>query len=740
MKSNHHNPHDDQLQAQADATWRQMESDDCLGQAIRESMESELPDANPQLREMLSERLANESPVESRAVPVGKESKLSSSRGVGFLNHWAVAVCVLFLLCAVAWGILSPASGPLADQAESPALVGPDQVALAQQDNSDSRKQSMTRFSDDSQVGGIKVDRRQAGQASGQSGQQKPGGKDTLSFGVTNLPTGNAPARDAHAFYESTVLRPTPKSEDTRASGGEVEHRYYVPSEGDEFGYGVDHDGDGQARFDWYYRESSGETYNQIFENQFLRTQGDLAISTFSIDVDTASYANIRRFLNAGQRPPRNAVRIEEMINYFNYDYPQPEGDRPFSVNMEVATCPWNEQHQLLRVGLKGQEIHRDERPVSNLVFLLDVSGSMNNADKLPLLKRGLRMMIDQLTENDRISIVTYAGNAGVVLEPTSGDQKKVIHEAIERLSSGGSTHGSAGIEKAYDLAARHFLEDGVNRVIWATDGDLNVGITDDQTLINLVSERAREGVFLTTLGFGTGNLKDGKLEQIANNGNGIYAYIDGMREARKVLIEQMSGSLVTIAKDVKLQIEFNPAEVIAYRLIGYENRMLKTEDFDNDAKDAGEIGAGHTVTALYEIVPAGVETSNEPSSAKLKYQTPKDQLEEAAANEPAGAYEHSVAAKSGELLTLALRYKMPLADESTRIEYVLKDSKKAFDEASTDFRFAASVAGFGMLLRDSKFRGQVTKEMVEQIASGAMGEDKSGYRVEFLDLVRRNR
>ena len=423
-----------------------------------------------------------------------------------------------------------------------------------------------------------------------------------------------------------------------------------------------------------------------------------------------------------------------EMINYFSYDYPQPRTSTPFSVNMEIAGCPWNAEHQLLRVGLKGKDMDRNERPVSNLVFLVDVSGSMNGPDKLPLLKRGLRMMVDQLNENDMISIVIYAGNAGVVLSPTSGDQKRKIHDAIERLQSGGSTNGSAGIQMAYDLATGNFIEKGVNRVIWATDGDLNVGVTDDQTLINLVSERAQEGVFLTTIGFGAGNLKDGKLEQIANKGNGIYAYIDSIQEARKVLVEQMSASLVTIAKDVKLQIEFNPAEVSAYRLIGYENRMLQTQDFDNDAKDAGEIGAGHTVTALYEIVPVGAsDVPSASSTTSLKYQTQPNSTQSEDAD-------LSEASQSGELLTLALRYKLPDENESTRIEYTLENGSRAFDEASTDFRFAAGVAGFGMLLRDSKYRGTVTPQMVEEIASTSMGDDPYGYRAEFIDLVRRSR
>ena len=481
-------------------------------------------------------------------------------------------------------------------------------------------------------------------------------------------------------------------------------------------------------------RISGAEQYEPIVENPFQRTLGSAAVSTFSIDVDTASYANIRRFISRGQLPPPDSVRIEEMINYFEYDYPQPNNDHPFSVNMELASCPWNPKHRLLRVGLKGKEVHRDERPRTNLVFLLDVSGSMNNPDKLPLLKRGFQMMVNRLTENDRVSIVTYAGNAGLALEPTSGDQKKQINEAIERLTPGGSTHGSAGIQLAYQLAQQNFIQDGVNKVILATDGDLNVGITSDDALVQLITQKASEGVFLTVLGFGTGNLKDGKLEKLADNGNGLYAYIDSLREAHKVLVEQMSGSLVTIAKDVKIQIEFNPAEVKSYRLIGYENRMLARQDFDNDQKDAGEIGAGHTVTALYELATTG-QLDDFVDVKGLKYQgsgrTPDAELESA---------DGSVltqAAANGELLTLALRYKQPDENESKRIEFTLKDDEKSFSSASDDFRFAASVASFGMLLRGSKHAGNSNLASIMETAAGAIGNDVSGYRAEFVELVR---
>ena len=480
------------------------------------------------------------------------------------------------------------------------------------------------------------------------------------------------------------------------------------------------------------------EQYKPIHENEFVAALGGKAISTFSIDVDTASYANMRRFVNAGQIPPRDSVRIEELVNYFTYDYPQPTGDDPFSVNMELATCPWNIEHKLLRVGLKGKDVNRAERPATNLVFLLDVSGSMNSQNKLPLLKQGFQMMVKELTENDTVTIVTYAGNAGVALEPTNGTETKKINEAIASLNPGGSTHGSAGIELAYKLAQKHLIKDGVNKVILATDGDLNVGVTDDGALVKLIKEKASEGVFLTVLGFGTGNLKDGKMEQLADNGNGMYAYIDSIREARKVLVEQMSGSLVTIAKDVKLQIEFNPAEVAGYRLIGYENRMLATKDFDDDTKDAGEIGAGHTVTALYEIVTTDKARATTLGAVRepMKYQTAEQVEKQKKSVNP--AVNLSDVASNGELLTLALRYKKPDENVSKRIEFSIKNDEKSFSSASEDFQFAASVASFGMLLRGSRYAGNATFLSIQEIASGCLGEDKSGYRSEFLDLVRK--
>ena len=464
------------------------------------------------------------------------------------------------------------------------------------------------------------------------------------------------------------------------------------------------------------------EQYDRIIDNDF-RPVDQQPLSTFSIDVDTAAYSNVRRFITEGRLPPPDAVRIEEMVNYFTYDYPQPTDGTPFSVNMEAAECPWRPEHRLLRIGLKGREIERRELGPSNIVFLLDVSGSMNEPDKLPLVKQAMRMLVEQLAEDDRVAIVTYASGVGLPLPSARGNEQKRILDTIDSLQAGGSTHGSAGIELAYQQAAEHFIPKGINRVILCTDGDLNVGITSDDDLIKLIEQKAKSGVFLTVLGFGTGNLKDAKMEKLADHGNGLYAYVDSLREARRVLVEQMTGNLATIAKDVKLQIEFNPAEVAAYRLIGYENRVLANRDFDDDRKDAGEIGAGHSVTALYELVPAGRDLPS--GDRPLKYQrVPERNLTDAA--------------RRGELLTLRLRYKEPDEDESKLIERTLSDSGERFGRASADFRFAAAVAAFGMVLRNSSYKGEATLAAAEEYAAGALGRDPNGHRAEFLDLIRR--
>jgi Ca-activated chloride channel homolog len=479
----------------------------------------------------------------------------------------------------------------------------------------------------------------------------------------------------------------------------------------------------------------TGEQYEQRVENIFQSVRAE-PLSTFSIDVDTASYTNCRRFLEGRQLPPTAAVRVEEFINYFRYDYPQPTGKDPFSVNMEMADCPWTPNHKLLRVGLKGKEIDRRERPESNLVFLVDVSGSMSSEDKLPLLRDAMHRWVNELTPNDRVTIVTYAGDAGLRLPTTRGDQKEKLHAAIETLQSGGSTHGSAGIKLAYEEATKNFLEDGgVNRVLWATDGDLNVGTTSDDELVDLITNKAKTGVFLTVLGVGTGNLKDAKLEKIADKGNGIYAYLDSPKEARKVLIEQMSGTTITIAKDVKIQIEFNPAEIAGYRLIGYENRILAAEDFANDKKDAGEIGAGHTVTALYEIIPVGAESEpgKTPAKEQLKYQAA-----EVTSGATAAQVKLSDAAKSGELLTLKLRFKQPDGHKSELCEFPLQERGGKFTAASQDFQFAGCVAQLAMILRDSQYRGEMTTAAIAEIAAATKGDDKDGSRAEFVELVKR--
>ena len=473
------------------------------------------------------------------------------------------------------------------------------------------------------------------------------------------------------------------------------------------------------------------ERYGKFVENAFRNpADKEQALSTFSIDVDTASYALVRRFLHDRQIPPADAVRLEEMLNYFRYDDAPPVGDDPFSVSLETAACPWRAGHRLVRVGLKGREIAAAARPGTSLVFLVDVSGSMNEPNKLPLVKQSLSMLVDQLTENDKVAIVTYAGDAGLKLAPTSGDQKARIRGAIEALAAGGSTNGSAGIELAYAQAAEAFVKGGSNRVVLATDGDLNVGVTNDAALVELIKQKASSGVFLTVLGYGQGNLQDEKMEKLADNGNGIYAYIDGAREARKVLVEQLTGSTVTIAKDVKIQVEFNPAQVAAYRLLGYENRIMAAKDFKDDTKDAGEIGAGHGVTALYEIVPTAAADKSPVIDEPLKYQ-PKETV----AAKPEAPAEAGPA--SSELLTLKLRYKEPTGDTSQERVFPLEDTGTTFENASTNLRFAAAVAEFGMLLRESAHRGEASLAHVTATAAGALGTDPGGLRAEFLDLVR---
>jgi Ca-activated chloride channel family protein len=458
------------------------------------------------------------------------------------------------------------------------------------------------------------------------------------------------------------------------------------------------------------------EAYDFIQENRFRRV-GTEPVSTFSIDVDTASYANMRRFLNNGTLPPADAVRTEELINYFRFAYPDAPANAPFSVTTEVAACPWNSRHRLALIGLQARRTPDERTPPRNLVFLLDVSGSMMPPNKLPLVRTAMRMLVDTLKPADRVAIVVYAGASGLVLPSTPGDRKADIQRAIAELNAGGSTNGAAGIQLAYDTAAKAFIRGGINRVILATDGDFNVGVTSQGELVRLIEEQRERGIFLSVLGVGTGNVKDSTMEKLADKGNGNYAYLDSLHEARRVLIAEAGATLLTVAKDVKIQVEFNPRAVAAYRLIGYENRMLNREDFNDDRKDAGEMGSGHTVTALYELIPPG-EPIEGPDVDPLKYQAP---------TRPTSS------ANSGELMTVKLRYKEPDGDRSQLISVAVRDQSR---ELTPNLGFAAAVAEFAMLLRGSEFKGQSTWESARALAKQYRGDDPDGYRAEFVRLV----
>ncbi|MEI7736198.1 MAG: VWA domain-containing protein [Ferruginibacter sp.] len=461
------------------------------------------------------------------------------------------------------------------------------------------------------------------------------------------------------------------------------------------------------------------EGYGNIVENSFLAANQN-PLSTFSIDVDQAAYSNVRRFIQNGVLPPKGAVRLEEMINYFDYDYAAPQNDDPFAIHTELASCPWNNQHKLVQIGLKGKDIVKDKLPPANLVFLIDVSGSMDEPNKLPLVQSSLQLLTDQLRENDRVAIVVYAGAAGTVLPSTSGNNKTKIKAAIDQLQAGGSTAGAEGIQLAYKIAKENFSANGNNRVILATDGDFNVGMSSDDELVNLIETERKSNIFLTVLGFGMGNYQDNKMQQLADKGNGNHAYIDNLNEAKKVLVKEFGSTLFTIAKDVKIQVEFNPEKVQSYRLIGYENRMLQKEDFNDDKKDAGEMGAGHTVTALYEIIPAGVKDAFSGKVDDLKYQTAAVSKNEFA----------------DEMLTVKLRYKTPTGDESKLMVHTVADENTAIEYTSDNFRFSAAVASFGMLLRNSAYTQQATYEEVIRRAKNAKGKDLNGYRNEFIELV----
>ncbi|CAN5581709.1 VWA domain-containing protein [soil metagenome] len=463
------------------------------------------------------------------------------------------------------------------------------------------------------------------------------------------------------------------------------------------------------------------EGYDFIKENAFVKATEN-PLSTFSIDVDAASYSNVRRLLQQGSLPPAGAVRIEEMVNYFKYDYPQPEGDQPFTVTIEIGDCPWNADHRLALIGLQGKNIPSANLPASNLVFLIDVSGSMESPDKLPLVQQSMKLLTDQLREQDNVAIVVYAGNAGLVLPSTGGANKITIKNAIDALQAGGSTAGGEGIQLAYKTALAHFKNKGNNRVILCTDGDFNVGTSSDDELERMIEKKRESGVFLTIMGFGTGNYQDAKMQKLADKGNGNHAYIDNLSEAKKVLVSEFGGTLFTIAKDVKLQVEFNPALVQGYRLIGYENRMLNKEDFNDDTKDAGELGSGHTVTALYEIIPVGKASPFLKNVDKLKYQAEE---------------EFPRAVFNSEWMTVKLRYKQPNGNTSQLLEQAVSYTGKNKFHTSDNYRFAAAVASFGMLLRNSEFKQHASYTSVLQLAKTAVGNDAEGYRKEFIQLVK---
>lgn len=481
----------------------------------------------------------------------------------------------------------------------------------------------------------------------------------------------------------------------------------------------------------------NNDRYAPIYENGFTAVNEqklDSLLSTFSIDVDTASYVKTRQFLLESRRlPPANAVRIEEFINYFDYEYAGPNGDAPFAADLGLSECPWQPEHKLVRIALQATKMDVSERPQANIVFLLDVSGSMNEPNKLPLVKESMRMLIQQLGENDRVAMVVYAGAAGCVLESTRGDQQQQILAALDRLQAGGSTNGGQGIQLAYDLARDHFIPGGINRVILCTDGDFNVGVTSTDALVNLVVENAKSKVFLTVLGYGMGNTNDAMMEQISNKGNGVYSIVDSRREAQRQMVQQLAGNLMTVAKDVKIQVEFNPRRVAAYRLIGYENRKLNHEDFANDKKDAGEIGAGHRVTALYEIVPVGGRQTDKPAGEELRYGKKKNQATE----QHVAPENNDVDSLNRELLAVKLRYKQPEGDTSRLLTFPLQDRAVDFEQADRDFRWAAAVAQFGMLLRHSQYKGNATWENLMELAEQAAGVQPDAARQECLTLMR---
>ena len=486
-----------------------------------------------------------------------------------------------------------------------------------------------------------------------------------------------------------------------------------------------------RAGFDVVRDDAAGENSGRIVENAFLKPTEPPFFSTFSVDVDTASYSNVRRFLTEGRLPPKDAVRVEELINYFPYRYEQPSGETPFSAAVEINQAPWNPQHRLVRIGLKGKEVKADMRPPTSLVFLVDVSGSMRDQNKLPLVKESMKLLVNALNADDRLAIVTYAGNAGLVMDSTycTHDKKPDISRLIDSLIAGGSTNGAGGIHVAYDVATQHFIKDGVNRVILCTDGDFNVGASSEADLIQLIEDKRTTGVYLSVLGFGSGNLQDAKMKQLSKHGNGNYAFVDTMEEGKRVLVDHLSGTLVPIAKDVKVQVEFNPAKVGAYRLIGYEQRIMAAQDFNDDRKDAGEIGAGHTVTALYEIIPPGdaAQAATAPAVDELTFQRKVNDEWQVTPSE--------------DMLVVKLRYK-PIgaveAEQSIRLEFPIKDSGATLENASNDFRFAAAVAAFGMILRDSEYKGNIDLPEVLDLVQSTVDDFRLDSASELLNLIER--
>lgn len=509
---------------------------------------------------------------------------------------------------------------------------------------------------------------------------------------------------DAHILEEVAVLGQTPAVKKTDFS--------FAKTAGAQMPNSVMSSALGYAR--------DAESYKMINENGF-QVAAQTPVTTFSVDVDRASYSNVRRFLNMGQMPPVDAVRIEEMINYFEYEYPQPTGSHPISLMTEMTDSPWNPGLKLVHIGLQAKTVPVQNLPASNLVFLIDVSGSMMDQNKLPLLKEAFKLLVDQLRTQDKIAIVAYAGAAGMILPPTSGGEKMKIKEALDNLEAGGSTAGGEGIELAYKLARENFLEKGNNRVILATDGDFNVGVSSEADLQRLIEQKRKEGVFLSIMGFGMGNYKDSHIETLADKGNGNYAYIDNIQEARKEFVQEFGGTLFTVAKDVKIQIEFNPVHVQGYRLIGYENRALKNEEFHDDKKDAGDMGSGHSVTAIYEIIPTGTKSAYLPQADPLKYQQNNS----------------SVAGKTQEMLTIKVRYKAPESEKSVLFDLAVNKALKPWNDCSENLRFASSVAEFGLVLRNSEYKGTATYEDVISRAKAAFGKDEEGYRSEMVRLVK---